>query len=276
MPTSPLDVPLLPSAEQIRRREFATIRRGYDPDQVRDYLESVAIQVGSLEENLREARLQMESLSAQPSSAPMPAALGVDPYDRISKRFAGLIATADREASRIVDDAKTEADRIKVDAQATAEVARQEGSDALGSARQEADRVLSGLSTRRDALVEQLQQMRARLLGVAQDLAGVIETPTADAGEQDAPVDDGSTIEDATDATDAPDAPESGASDTEDLWVSTDVQRRPSENGLELEELFSELEDGVDDQGNGTEAAMEIPDLASMELDFDEGSDSAD
>ena len=160
MPTSPLDVPLLPSAEQIRRREFATIRRGYDPDQVRDYLESVAVQVGSLEENLREARLQMESLSAQPSSAPMPAAPGVDPYDRISKRFAGLIATADREASRIVDDAKTEADRIKVDAQATAEGARQEGSEALGSARQEADRVLSGLSTRRDALVDQLQQTR--------------------------------------------------------------------------------------------------------------------
>jgi len=36
--TNDLDLPLLPSAEQIRRREFATVRRGYDPDQVREYL----------------------------------------------------------------------------------------------------------------------------------------------------------------------------------------------------------------------------------------------
>ena len=34
---SDLDLPLLPSAEQIRRRQFATVRRGYDPDQVHDY-----------------------------------------------------------------------------------------------------------------------------------------------------------------------------------------------------------------------------------------------
>ena len=37
-----LDLPLLPSAEQIHRREFATVRRGYDPDQVREYLQGVA------------------------------------------------------------------------------------------------------------------------------------------------------------------------------------------------------------------------------------------
>ena len=36
MSATELDLPLLPSAEQIRRREFATIRRGYDPEQVRD------------------------------------------------------------------------------------------------------------------------------------------------------------------------------------------------------------------------------------------------
>nr|MBA3690827.1 DivIVA domain-containing protein [Actinomycetota bacterium] len=36
MPAPELDLPLLPSADQIRRREFATIRRGYDAEQVRD------------------------------------------------------------------------------------------------------------------------------------------------------------------------------------------------------------------------------------------------
>ena len=45
MSATELDLPVLASAEQIRRREFATIRRGYDPDQVRHFLEQVAIQV---------------------------------------------------------------------------------------------------------------------------------------------------------------------------------------------------------------------------------------
>ena len=33
MSATNLDLPVLISAEQIRRREFVTIRRGYDPDQ---------------------------------------------------------------------------------------------------------------------------------------------------------------------------------------------------------------------------------------------------
>ena len=58
MPTSDLDMPLLPSAEQIRRREFATVRRGYDPQQVRAYLTSIATQVGTLERELSQLRLR--------------------------------------------------------------------------------------------------------------------------------------------------------------------------------------------------------------------------
>ena len=78
MPTSDLDLPLLPSAEQIRRREFATLRRGYDPDQVRDYLEAVAVQVETLEKDLKEARRQLEAKAAEPAVA-TPAAPAATP-----------------------------------------------------------------------------------------------------------------------------------------------------------------------------------------------------
>ena len=44
MSATNLDLPVLISADQIRRREFVTIRRGYDPDQVRAYLEQLADQ----------------------------------------------------------------------------------------------------------------------------------------------------------------------------------------------------------------------------------------
>jgi DivIVA domain-containing protein len=179
MSPTELDLPLLPSAEQIRRREFATIRRGYDPDQVRDYLQQIATQVETLEAALREARLELASADRVVTvTEPEPQE---DPYEKLAKRIAELIRAADTEADRIVTDAKAEAtrsvsearsdaDRIRVDAQARAEEARQSGNEVLENARIEAERVLSGLSARRETLVTQLQAMQEKLLGVAADL----------------------------------------------------------------------------------------------------------
>ena len=292
MPTSDLDLPLLPSAEQIRRREFATLRRGYDPDQVRDYLEAVAVQVETLEKDLKEARRQLEAKAAEPPVA-IPAAPAGDPYDRISKRFAGLLATADREASRIVDEAKTEADRvmieaktqadrIRTDAQSRAEQDRQEGHEVMESARDEADRILAGLGARRDLLVGQLQEMQSRLLSVAKDLEVVVESPPArgeDAGAMtgradpmDADADEvDASIEHMTEAIETADegaVTGSAADDAlvdpryEDLWVSGE-ESGPAVREVDLDQLFTGGEDGDD-------ASVDIPDLASIELDFDE------
>jgi DivIVA domain-containing protein len=180
-----LDLPLQPSAEQIRRREFATIRRGYDPDQVRDYLLAVADQLEALERDQRDVRIEQET--ARVPMTPTPAAQA-DPYETFAKKFAGLLATADKEAerlveeagsesSRIVDEARTDADRIRLDAQARAEEARAEGTRLLEEARAEADRALTGLAGRRQQLVDQLQTMQSRLLSAAQDLEIVIEEP---------------------------------------------------------------------------------------------------
>jgi DivIVA domain-containing protein len=184
MSPTELDLPLLPSAEQIRRREFATIRRGYDPDQVRDYLQQIATQVETLEAALREARLELASADRVVTvTEPEPQE---DPYEKLAKRIAELIRAADTEADRIVTDAKAEAtrsvsearsdaDRIRVDAQARAEEARQSGNEVLENARIEAERVLSGLSARRETLVTQLQAMQEKLLGVAADLENAID-----------------------------------------------------------------------------------------------------
>jgi DivIVA domain-containing protein len=264
MPTSDLDMPLLPSAEQIRRREFATVRRGYDPQQVRAYLASIANQVGTLERELSQLRLEVGSAAArgridQPSMSParasVPAASDAgDPYDALSKRFATLIEMADQEAERILenarsesehtlDEARSEADRIRVDAQANAEEARQEGTDLLERARTESDRLLTGLAERRRGLVTKLEEMRAKLLTVAEDLVVPIEE-AARAEEEDADLlEEPAEIE----AAEAPGEDEVAA-DTgeapidpryEDLWVQRDE-------------------------------SIQIPDLASIDLDFDD------
>ena len=117
MPTSDLDMPLLPSAEQISRREFATIRRGYDPQQVRAYLASIATQVGTLERELSQLRLEAGSAGARsqqganPANTPDAAPPPDDPYDALSKRFASLIEMADQEAERILENARSDATR---------------------------------------------------------------------------------------------------------------------------------------------------------------------
>ena len=245
MPTSDLDMPLLPSAEQISRREFATIRRGYDPQQVRAYLTSIATQVGTLERELSQLRLEAGSgARSQQGADPMNTPDGVpppdDPYDALSKRFSTLIEMADQEAERILenarsdatralDEATSEADRIRVDAQAHAEAARQEGTDLLERAQTESDRLLSGLADRRRTLVTQLEEMRGKLIAVAEDLVAPIEGAARADAEDD----------DLAEASDVADAETPVDPRYEDLWVSS-------------------------------EGSLQLPDLASIDLDFDE------
>jgi DivIVA domain-containing protein len=270
--SSELDLPLLPSAEQIRRREFASVRRGYDPDQVRDYLESVAAQVTTLEQGLREAKLTAETSTSAPPAPP--AAPRQDPYDELGKRIAGLIATADQEAIRLVDEAKTDssrilqeartdADRIRTDAQSQAEEVRQQASEALADAQAKADSVLAGLSERREALVTQLQSMQNRLLNVAKELDVTIGDGGASAGASVSAAAAPSEVS----APSEPPAPSRARTDSaavaegddladlvdpryEDLWVTADAAA-----------------------AEGEPDAVDLPDLSSMELDFDSDDD---
>jgi DivIVA domain-containing protein len=256
METSDLDLPLLPSAEQIRRREFASVRRGYDPQQVRDYLTQVAAQVETLEKDLREGGDE-DVLPAGPTGIQAladidgnesPDEASDDPYQRVARRFAVVFETADTEAeeilshardeaTRVLTDARSEADRIRVDAQARAEEARQEGREALERAKREAEETMGDLQIRRANLAEQLDGMRSTLLAVADDLLmepadGVAESVDMDASE---PV-EAAVIE--GDADQEPEPVKVVAEDDED-WLF--------EGGLDIPEL--ELTDPEQDEG---------------------------
>jgi DivIVA domain-containing protein len=244
---SDLQLAPAPSAEQIRRREFATIRRGYDPDQVRDFLIAVGDSVEHLEVDLRDARTAAVGAS-RPRLVPQPAPAN-DPYEDLGKRFAGLLGTADKEAKRLVSDAKaesarilgearTEADRIRVNAQARAEEARAESMAALEKSKREAERTLAGLGSRRETLLEQLQTMQTRLVSAADDLAAVIEKPEKVAGPAtvDAPA-QGARDREATVAADPR---------YEDLWVSNDEDMGVAQlSGLELDFEDDDRPDGA-------------------------------
>ena len=255
MPRGDLDRPLRPIAEQIRRQDFGTIRRGYDPQEVRAYLSSIARQVEALERELSKLRLEAASAAAR-SEQMADAAIASpaeDPYDALSKRFATLIEMADQEAEKILEDARseagrtlseaaTDADRIRVDAQALAEETRQEVAELRERATTESDQVLSGLSERRQSLVTQLEEMRAKLIGVAEDLAvSVDEAVRVDASDTAR-----------VDADDTELAHASGADEADNgLHAGT-----PADPQYEV--LWGKKEE-----------PLEIPDLASLDLDLE-------
>jgi DivIVA domain-containing protein len=287
---SDLDLPLLPSADQIRRRKFATVRRGYDPDQVDDYLKQVAEQVEALETDLRDERLatarqapaaHISTDQAPVEMTPAPAVSMEDEnaaYDRISKRFATVLRAADEEAqklieraraeaTKLVDDARTEADRIRVDAQANAEQARTASEAELQRAREESDRVLGGLEQRRESLLGQMHEMQSRLLAVAQNL----EIPDGDQGAgahtavlaHTAEADAAPTTEAATPATEAT---------TPDATPEPDPMKEPApvpvgQAAKESETVDPRYEDMWASTGS---RSVDIPDLSSLDVDFDD------
>jgi DivIVA domain-containing protein len=155
MSATNLDLPVLISPDQIRRREFVTIRRGYDPDQVRGYMEQLADQVELMQSLLREARQEAET-AIRATKQP-----GTDPYEELARRVSGVIREADttaeqiregarEDAERVTREARADADRIRTDAQSQAEETRASDEAAATEARAVADRTIVGLAVRRD------------------------------------------------------------------------------------------------------------------------------
>ena len=235
--------PLVASGDQIRQREFATVRRGYDPEQVRAYLTALAAHVESLERALADARARVAQLESAP---PAP-----DAYEELSKRFAGVLATADAQAEQVVDQARAEAERIKAEAQARAEEVRIRSSRSLIAAQEESDRMLENLAQRREAMLRQLHDMQSRLLSVADDLEVAIQpTPQPGHPSTEAPAPATSTPPPAA-------APTPQPAPVEDLWVSA-----PGTDGG-LAGLF---DDPATDE-------PDLPDMRDLDLDLGEDRD---
>ncbi len=287
---SDLDLPLLPSADQIRRRKFATVRRGYDPDQVDDYLKQVAEQVEALETDLRDERLATarQVPAAQPATEQAPIAMTAAPavsmedenaaYDRISKRFATVLRAADEEAqklieqaraqaTKLVDDARAEADRIRVDAQANAEQAKTASAAELQRAREEADRVLGGLEQRRESLLGQMHEMQSRLLAVAQNL----EIPDGDQAAGAHAVTPAHAAADPSPTTEQP-TPTEQAKPTAEATPEPGPAREPAPVPVGQAAKESETVDPrYEDMWASTETrSVDIPDLSSLDIDFDD------
>ena len=309
MSTTNLDLPVLISAEQIRRREFVTIRRGYDPDQVRGYLEQLADQVELMRVLLRDAQAEAQTALRRTTSQSRR-----DPYLQLGERVASVIREADqvaetikteahRDAELVTRDARAEADRIRTDAQAKAEDARSQAETAVRAAREEADRTIAGLSTRRDALVDQLASMQERLIGVARDLESAMdvkvtipEFPSIEDLREESPERDGSSAGE-DDPTTAAESAFEGSAQDDPIAPDESTMSPIGDGAFEVEPeasavrepmiVVGEAEDIADDDGpsildpsyeelwDGTDAMkLDIPALDLDWGDIDEGDEA--
>jgi len=195
--------------EQIRNRQFGWVRKGYDPEQVKDFLGQLAEHVDALESELRAAREELDRASRGQTSGRGEA------YQELAKRMDDVLAMADAQAEtvrkeseqaanqKLVEaeavaerirkeakadaerarfEAKDESERIVREAKVQAEQLRRENEDALRKARTEAEHIVGVLSSRRDMLLQEVQTTRDRLMWVLDRVNAAVPPPTGTPG----------------------------------------------------------------------------------------------
>ncbi len=181
------------STDRLREPAFKTVKRGYDPDQVLEYLTRVADRVQALETKVgalgsdlqqareeRDAALSIQSVHSPPGESASAHMRDLTvAFDEDVKRLRGeaeadalrLRAEAEVESERILADARREAQR----AQVRSEAIRAAAEVSLEDAQDEAVKVVSDLAKRREATLRELSACHQQILEIVTNLAATIE-----------------------------------------------------------------------------------------------------
>ncbi len=190
--------------DDVAAATFPVARRGYDTDEVRSYLRSLAAEVGRLRRECDELRTQ---LTAKPrdvaalDEAQVAQALGEEAARVLTtareaatqirakseEAAAALVDEANEDAARTREHADLEAARLRQEAisQADGEVeaAKREGREMVAEARAVRERMLDDVRRRREVAKGQLEQLRLgheRVLGTFELAADALAAVTAD------------------------------------------------------------------------------------------------
>ena len=175
------------SPDEVARHTFATVRRGFDPAEVREFLDSVATELRSWAE--READLRKElagaqHLAANPvlDEATLTSALGTETARVLRSAHEAahdMVTKAESEAERMLDRARSEIDEAETKAEAAlaertsqaeaavAELRRrvqEESAVVLEAARTEAEAMVAQARTECREMVDEAQALRSRVL----------------------------------------------------------------------------------------------------------------
>lgn len=158
----------------IEKKTFSTALRGYDLDEVDDFLDEMVVAVRELEDELSRARARIAELEQDPSVATAAPAQAMASSVDESAVGRALVA-AHQAADQILDEARQEADRI------------------LGEARTEADTFVKERDQKQIEMEAEMAEMTGLVAGVRNQLAVLATTVADKLDEMDAVVADART-----------------------------------------------------------------------------------
>ena len=161
--------------------QFTVSRRGYDPEEVANYLAQIDEKIAGLRTMAAEALERAERAEEQARHTTPDAGLS---EDEVASRAAGVLAMAQRTADAALATAREDANRIRLSAEAQAEQLRADTqhelearrSEHVAALRRETDELVAvrdRISEDIMSLQQQLDEERARVIGIVDALSSV-------------------------------------------------------------------------------------------------------
>lgn len=149
----------------IESKEFKTVAKGYDPEEVDVFLDDICDQFEEMENELKSLRAALSKAHAAPApaAAPTPVVVREEPSETASR----MLQNAQRVVDETIADAKNEADKILADAKVKAD-------HMLQNAQTESARLQGSLDTLRAAA----NDYRARFKRLVEDQNHLINAET--------------------------------------------------------------------------------------------------
>ena len=239
MPITPAD---------IEKKTFSTALRGYDLDEVDDFLDEMVVAVRELEEELARAKERVAQLENDPDAMAAAAAAPAPPGPDESAVGRALIA-AQAAADRMLDEARSEADKI------------------VGGARLEADSFAEERDQKKAEVDAEMAEMTGLVAGVRNKLAVLATTVADKLDEMDAVVAGAHSrggIEPETD-TGTVDSDDDESDDASaDLETVDVVSQFVDDQDIADHDAGGPEDDGGDDSGSEEQAGLEV-DLENLE-----------
>src|SRR5579883_3105700 len=168
------------SAADVARRNFGTTRRGFDPREVRAFLELASRELQALEQREQELRQQLadaEERARHPvlDEATLPGALGEQSAQVLRQAYAEatrIVGEAEERAARLVHQAQQQANEVQIKAESDAAKRIAEAELAAASLHQQVDRereaLLAAARADGEAVVDQAREQGRILIEKAQ------------------------------------------------------------------------------------------------------------
>lgn len=129
---------------EIKKQEFSKTLRGYDPDEVRNFLESISLELEKISEDNRAQQIELEKLRAELST-----------YSRMEKNMNDAMVSAEKALSNARSESERESDLLRREAKIEAENILR---DALNRA-DEIGQEIQSLEMRRNSFVRKWKHM---------------------------------------------------------------------------------------------------------------------